>query len=71
MVELAVTTISVDGEDIDPSTQAPQVGVVSSVDGNSPHITTRLLAQKKAVFSVLSAGLAKGHRANPTAGLRK
>ena len=69
-VELAVTTISVDGERISPSSQATHVGVVRSVDGNGPNIASRLSAHRKAVFSVLHAGLAKGHRANPAACLR-
>ena len=46
------------------------VGVVRSVDGNSSHISARLAAHRKAVFAVLRAGLAKGHKANPSACLR-
>ena len=69
-VELAVTTISVDGVNISPSSQATHVGVVRSVDGNSSHISARLAAHRKAVFAVLRAGLAKGHKANPSACLR-
>ena len=52
MIELAVTTISVDGENTNPSDQDPDVGVVRSVYGNSPDITARILAHMKAVFSV-------------------
>ena len=69
-IELASTTISVDGEDIHPSTQASHVGVVRSVDGNGANIAARLLSHRKAVYGLLSAGLAKGHRANPAASLR-
>ena len=56
-VELAVTTIDVDGHNIVPSNQAPHVGVIRCPDGNSPNIAARLSAHRKAVYSVLYAGL--------------
>ena len=69
-VELATTTIKVDGLVISPSQEASHVGVLRSVEGNGPNISARLSAHRKAVFAVLHAGLAKGHRANPAASLR-
>merc|ERR1719318_576744 len=69
-VELAVTTIDIDGHTIAPSQQAPHVGVIRCPDGNSPNIATRLAAHRGAVYSVLHAGLARSHRANPAAALR-
>ena len=39
-------------------------------DGNSPNIAARISAHRKAVYSVLHAGLARSHRANPAAALR-
>ena len=69
-LELATTTISVDGVDIYPTTQASHVGIVRSVEGNSANIAARLSSHRKAVYGLLSAGLAKGHRANPAASLR-
>jgi hypothetical protein len=69
-IELASTTISVDGEDIHPSTQASHVGVVRFVDGNGPNIVARLSSHRKAVYGLISTGLGKGHRANPAACLR-
>ena len=69
-LELATTTISVDGVDIHPTTQASHVGNVRSVDGNSVNLAARLSSHKKAVYGLLSAGMAKGHRANPAASLR-
>ena len=70
-VELASTSISMNGEEIFPSTQATHVGVVRSVDGNAANIMARLSAHRKAVFAVLHAGLSLGHRrANPAASLR-
>ena len=70
MVDLAATTISLHGQEISPSPSATHVGVERSPDGNGPSIVARLSAHRKAVFGVLSAGLAKGHRANPAASLR-
>ena len=46
------------------------MGVVRSVNGNSPHIVERLSAHRKAMYSLFYAGLAKGHRANPAASIR-
>ena len=69
-LEMAVTSIDVDGHNIVPSLQAPHVGVIRSPEGNSPNIAARLSAHRRAVYSVLHAGLAKGHRANPAAALR-
>ena len=69
-VDLATTTINVDGLMISPSQEASHVGVVRCADGNGPNITARLSAHRNAMFAVLHAGLAKGHRANPAASLR-
>ena len=69
-VEIAVTPISVDGHQIAPSHQATHVGVVRCPDGNGPNITARMVAHRRAVYSLLHAGLAKSHRANPAASLR-
>ena len=70
-IELASTTISVDGEDIHPSTQASHVRVVRSFDGNGGNIAARLAGCLwPAVYGLLSDGLAKGHRANPAKSLR-
>ena len=51
-------------------TQATHVGVVRSINGNGPNIIERLSAHRIAVYAVLHAGLARGHRANPAATLR-
>ena len=68
--DLACNTISMDGQEIYPSSQATHVGVVRSTLGNGPNIAARLTAHRRAVYSVLHVGLAKGHRANPHACLR-
>ena len=49
---------------------AEHVGVLRSVNGNGPAILARISAHRKAVFSLLPAGLARGHRANPAAAVR-
>ena len=54
-VEVATTTINVDGLVISPSQEVANVGVLRSAEGNGPNI---------------SAGIAKGHQANPVALLR-
>ena len=69
-MELAATTLTVDNEDVLPTTQAAHVGVVRSVEGNTAHIMDRMAAHRGAVFAVLYGGLARGHRANPAASLR-
>ena len=69
-IEMAVTPISIDGEEISSTNQATHVGVLRSVEGNGPNIAARLSAHRRAVFGLLHAGLAKEHRANPAALLR-
>ena len=59
-----------DGKLIEPSAQARHVGVVRSALGNSFMIYDRISAHKKATYSLMHAGLAMAHRANPYALLR-
>ena len=68
-VELATYPVIVD-QNIEPSDEASHVGVVRSVDGNMAHISERLSAHRKSVYALLHGGMAKGHRANPTASLK-
>ena len=44
--------------------------IVRSVRGNEANIVARLSAHRGAVYGLLSAGLGKGHRANPAASIR-
>ena len=69
-IELASIDISIDGNEIVPSPQATHVGVERSPEGNAANISSRLTAHRKAVFGLLHAGLAKGHRANPAASVK-
>ena len=71
VVDLAVNTITVDCQEITPSHNATHhVGVVRCGEGNGPNIAARVSVNRSAMYSVVSAGLAKGHRANPAAWLR-
>ena len=65
-----VSPISISGTPIAFSNSAEHVGIVRSIEGNLPNILERLSAHKRAVFSVLSAGLGRGQSGNPAASLR-
>ena len=69
-VELAAHPVIVD-ENIEPSDEASNVGVVRSVTGdNMAHISERISAHRKSVYAVLHGGMARGHRANPVASIK-
>ena len=65
-----ISPISINGSAIPFCDSAEHVGIVRSVLGNLPNIFARLSAHKRAVFSVLSSGLALGHAGNPAACMR-
>ena len=65
-----ISPININGDFIPFSESAEHVGVVRSILGNGANILSRLSAHRRAVFSVLPAGLARGHRGNPAAGMR-
>ena len=56
--------ISLYGKNIDFSKAAEHVGVVRSVDGNLPHLLSRVVSHKKAISAVLFKGIAANHRGN-------
>ena len=62
--------ININGNFIPFSDSAEHVGIVRSVTGNGPNILARLSAHRRAVFSHLLTGLARGYRANPAASVR-
>ena len=66
----AVSQVSIAGINIKFVEEAEHVGIIRNTAGNLPNITHRIAAHKKAMGSVLSAGLARGHRGNPAASLR-
>ena len=65
-----INPINIDGNPICFSDTAEHVGILRSVEGNIPNIYQRLSFHRKALFSVLHSGIAKGHRGNPVAALR-
>ena len=65
-----VNPIEVNGTNIKFSETAENVGVVRSVTGNLPSLLACITSHKRALGSVLHAGLARSHRANPSASLR-
>ena len=64
------TTINIGSDVIEFVDEAEHVGTLRSVDGNLPHLISRFTAYRKAMFSILPVGLARGHRGNPAASLR-
>ena len=50
--------------------EVEHVGVIRNTSGNMPNIANRITSHKKAMASVLSAGLAKNHNGNPMASLK-
>ena len=53
------------------SDEATHLGVLRSAStSNMPHLMSRLSAHRKVLFSLLPAGLARRHNANPYAGLK-
>ena len=62
--------VSLNGAKLEFHESAEHVGSVRSVSGNMPNILTRISSHKKVVCAVLHTGAARGHRANPAAGLR-
>ena len=62
--------IMIDGVEVQFVDQAEHVGVIRSTTGNMPNLLQRISAFKKALGSVISCGLARGRRTNPSASLR-
>lgn len=50
--------------------EAEHVGIVRSVTGNRPHIMSRMVAYRKAMFALLPTGIALANRASPVVSLR-
>ena len=63
----ASSPLVIDCQKISFTETAEHVGVIRSTSGNLPNLMKRVLAHKKSLGSLYSAGLAKGHRASPAA----
>ena len=72
MVDLAILTnpININGIAVKFSKEAEHVGIIRNISGNMPNLLNRIISHKRAIGSVLSAGLARSHRGNPAASLR-
>ena len=66
----AAASLQIDGIPINLVSVTEHVGVLRSVDSNQPHLLKRFSSHNGALHSVLSAGLARGHRGNPAASLK-
>ena len=65
-----ISPVSINGNAIPFSESAEHVGIIRSIHGNSPNILARLSSHRRAVFSLLPSGLARGHRGNPAGSIR-
>ena len=62
--------IKINGTKIDFVNSAEHVGIIRSVDGNTPNTMNRIVAHKKALGAVIPCGIGRSHRANPASALR-
>ena len=71
-VDLAklVNPIKIDNTPVPFCSEVEHVGVIRHTSGNLPNILNRIVAHKKSLGAILSAGLARSHRGNPAASLR-
>ena len=59
-----------DGHRINFSSSAEHVGILRSIEGNMPHVLSRLSAHTRAIGAILHTGMAGGHYGNPAASMR-
>ena len=66
----STSLLNIDGQPINFVDNAEHVGVLRSTSGNLPHLLSRFVAHRRAMFGILPVGMGKAHRANPAASLR-
>ena len=64
------TSVSINGDPVEVVHEVEHVGIIRSVQGNLAHLQSRFTAHRKQLGSILPAGLARGHKANPVATLK-
>ena len=69
-IQELLNPLTLNGHKIGFSNSAEHVGVLRSVEGNMPHVMSRLSVHKRAVGAVLHTGIAHHHSGNPAASLR-
>ena len=67
---LLLSQINIDMERIPFVDTDEHVGVIRATQGNLPHIHNKIVSHRKSLGAILSAGLARRHRANPLASIR-
>ena len=67
---IPLNPIKMDGLKVEFSSTAKHVGVIRSTSGNMPNIMQGIASFKRALGSVISCGLARGRRTNPSAAIR-
>ena len=72
LLQHAVSTnqITISSTPVKFTNEVEHVGVIRNTDGNMPNIVQRISKHKKALGSIMSAGIARGHRGSPAAALR-
>ena len=65
-----INPVTINGLPVKFVDEAEHVGVLRNTAGNMPNIINRITSHKKAMASVLSVGLARGHYGNPQASLK-
>ena len=63
--------IKLDGKSIDFVSSTEHVGLLRSTSGNLPSLLARIASHKKALGAILHSGMARSHRGNPAASIRK
>ena len=66
----ATSLLNMDGKPLQFVDEAEHVGVLRSTAGNLPHLLSRFVSHRKAMFGILPLGIAKANRGNPAASLR-
>ena len=69
-MNILVNTVKIDETTVQFVSEAEHVGVTRTSHGNMPNIVVRIANHKKALGSIIPAGMARSHRGNPSASLR-
>ena len=69
-IQELLNPLQLDGHRINFSSSAEHVGILRSIEGNMPHVLSRLSAHTRAIGAILHTGMAGGHYGNPAASMR-
>ena len=65
-----VNAVKIDETTVQFVSEAEHVGVIRTSQSNMPNMLARIASHKKALGSIIPAGMARSHRGNPSASLR-